>query len=164
MKVLACVAVSLFVLAGATSAFAGVGNPASDTATASATVISPLTVTKVDDLVFGKVVQPTTGSGTASIAASSGSQIQLSGLTAPTAQGTKPAHFTVSGDNTTAWTAALTAPTTLTNGSDSIAFTASTSTLTSSPKDVYVGGTITVTNTTTPQLYTGTLTVTATYN
>jgi len=163
MKLVAYAAVAVFAFA-ATSAFAGSGNPASDSATASATVISPLTVTKVDDLVFGKVVQPTTGSGTAAIAASSGAQIQLTGLTAPTAQGTKPAHFTISGDNTTAWTASLSAPTTLANGSATIPFTATTSTLTGSPADVYVGGSITVSNSTTPQTYSGTLTLTATYN
>lgn len=164
MKLVAFAAVAIFAVAGATSAFAGSGNPASDSATASATVISPLTVTKVDDLVFGKVVQPSTGSGTAAIAASSGSQIVLSGLTAPTAQGTKPAHFTISGDNTTAWTASLAAPSTLANGAATIGFSATSSTLTGSPSDVYVGGTITVTSSTTPQTYTGTLTLTATYN
>ena len=165
MKRLACASVAFIALAAATSAFAGSGNPASDTATASATVISPLTVTKVDDLVFGKVVQPTAGSGTATIAASSGATIVLSGLTAPSAQGTKPAHFTISGDSTTAWTAALTAPATLSGAvSGTIGFAATTSTLTGSPTNFYVGGTITVSETSTPQTYSGTLTLTATYN
>ena len=157
-------ACAALVLGGASMAFAGSGNPASDTAQASATVISPLTVTKQADLAFGKIVEPTSGSGTASVAANSGGALTLSGVTAPGGQTVTAAHFTVTGDGTTAWTASVTAPTSLTSGGNSIPFAVSTSTLTGSPADVYVGGTITVASTTVPATYTGTITVSAQYN
>jgi hypothetical protein len=159
-------AVSALALIGAAApALAGSGNPASDTAQASATVVAPLTVTKVDDLVFGKVVQPTSGSGTATIAALSGATASLTGLTAPSGQTTNPAKFTITGDATTTWTASVSTLSTLSDGaSHTIPIVLSNSTLTGSPATVYVGGQITVASTDTPATYTGSITVSANYN
>ncbi len=164
MKYLMGAATAALVLGGASMAFAGSGNPASDSATASATVISPLTVTKLSDLQFGKIVEPASGSGTASVAATSGGALTMSGVTAPGGQTVTSAHFTVTGDSTTAWTAAVAAPATLTSGANSIPFAVSNSTLTGSPAEVYVGGQITVASTAVPATYTGTITVSAQYN
>lgn len=162
MRYLIGAASAALVLASASMAFAGSGNPASDVGSATATVISPLTVTHVDDLVFGKIVQ---AAGTATIAASSGASVQLSGLTAPGGQTTKPAKFTVTGDGTSAWTATVSPLTSLSDGaSHTLGFAETTSTLTGSPANVYVGGTLTILATSTPASYTGSITVSASYD
>ena len=147
---------------------------ASDSATASVTILRPVTVTKTTDLAFGRVVQPSSGSGTVSISKTDGSRSFTGGVTLLTST-TGKASFTVAGEGAQAVTVSV-------PGSFSIANTSGPGTLTvttdatntgsqtlsgslggAGSLTVDVGGTITVTNTTNSGAYSGTFLVSADY-
>ena len=162
-------------LAAASSANAQASGSAS--ASASVTLIEPLKIQKIDDMAFGTV---TRGVGTISIAASSGAQASATtGAGAPvilasSLSGTKPAHFTITGQNAQAisWTGTSTTVQlgTLTNAM-SLVYPWGTATLTGAPSampsatyELYVGGSQALAAGDTAGTYSGTFTVQVAYN
>jgi len=147
-----------------TSAFAA-GNTSTASGSASATVVTPLTLTHTSgaSLNFGKF---TTGAGTvvitaAGVQSATGAVNIVSGGT-PTADA-----FTVAGDTTRTF-AISTTNSTVVNGSNTITFTttpsAATGTLSAGAASFTVGGTLTLLGTEPAGAYTGTYSATVTYN
>ena len=143
------------------------------TATASATIITPITITKNVDMNFGNIaVQAGTG-GTA-VLATDNSRTRTSGVTLPTFSTGSPtaASFTVEGEEN--YTYAITLPTTVTilngvNEMDVDTFTSdpdATGVLTLGTQTLKVGATLHVAAGQAPGTYTNTtdLTVTVNYN
>ncbi|MBC6981961.1 DUF4402 domain-containing protein [Caulobacter sp. 17J80-11] len=166
MKLLITCGVAAVALAAASSAFAETGN-------GSVTVIRPLTVTKNDDLAFGTVVRPTSGSGsvgvsTAGVASYSGGVANVT-----SGGGQAPARFTIDGEGGQAISVSVD-PTftisgsagnltvTTTNDFDSLPLSGSLGG--SGSKTVKVGGSVPITSTTGTGAYTGAFNVTASYN
>ncbi|MFW6290050.1 MAG: DUF4402 domain-containing protein [Mariniphaga sp.] len=100
MKKLVILFASLFLVVVATeNVSAQVGNTDEVEATASATIIAPLTIEKDRDLAFGTLVRPQLGSGTATIIADAANSRELTNnLTALTGD-FHSAQFTVTGDD-----------------------------------------------------------------
>jgi|KBSMisStaDraftv2_1062788.scaffolds.fasta_scaffold398816_1 hypothetical protein len=147
---------------------------ASDTGTASVTILRPLTVTKNTDLRFGTVVEPSSGSATVLIDTTG-----TGNRTTTLDTGGAPfgaADFTVAGEGAQAVTVSAPASITITNQTTTGTLTVTTSTLNTGSQtlsgtfgtpgtlDVKVGGQITVQSTTNSGLYSGTFTVSASYN
>jgi hypothetical protein len=157
----------------------GVNAQESATASATATIITPISITKTVDMNFGNLaVQSTTG-GTVILAPVAGitGRTKTGGVTLPATPGTvSAAAFTINGQAD--YTYAITLPTTdviLTSGTpadDMIinAFTSTpdaTGTLTLGTETLYVGGTLTLAAAQTAGTYTTALlpfTVTVNYN
>lgn len=171
MKFITKGAIAALLLAGAASpAFA----QATDTATGTGTVTiyRPITVTKNTDLQFGRVVRPTSGSGTVTI--DNAGARSFTGGVALLSSTVGKAQFTVAGEGGQAFTLSvpatfdMTGPGTLTvttsqdvaNGTVNLDNTLGNGGV----KVVNVGGSITVDNTTATGNYSGTFNVTATYN
>jgi hypothetical protein len=151
---------------GASSALAQV-NTSTATASGSTTIIKPLTITKNVDLAFGRIVRPSTGSGSVTIA-NTADTVSTAGGAVALASTTTRAKFTISGENALVTT--LSVPTTfaLNNGANVLTVTLSpdqTSPLTLGATDttLFVGGSFPVTSTTVSGAYTGTFDVTVTY-
>ena len=94
--ILAAAAVAAGLTAGSVSAFAQAA--ASSSGTGAVTIIRPITIDKDADLQFGRIVKPSTGSATISIAntadtVSTGTAVALSGIT------TSRGKFTVNGES-----------------------------------------------------------------
>jgi hypothetical protein len=144
----------------------------SATATSSANIIGPISITKNIDLSFGNVaVSPTLG-GTV-VLAPAGTRTQTGGVTLPVITGSvTAAKFTVSGQSGTTYAITLPASVVLANGGNSMtvdAFTSTptaTGTLTSGTEEIFVGGTLHVAAAQVSGLYTNTsdLVVTVNYN
>lgn len=143
---------------------------ASGTADVSATVVTPLTVTKVTDLQFGKF-STATGGGTVVINAADGARTQTGAVTL---QGgtTGRATFTLSGQSGLAYTATLDNATITLSGSGGTPPTMSaaltmnnqTGTFGGSSITLGVGGTLTVAGDQAAGTYTGSLAVTVNYD
>lgn len=165
---------AIFALA-ATPALAQ-SNTASTSASSSITVYQPISIGKDADLVFGRVVRPSTGSGPGSVTiANNGGRTSAGGVvllsSTPSAAG-----FTVTGEG--ASSVAISIPTTfaMLNGTNSLTVTTSNdlsapgATIlsgllgTTGTKSFSVGGSVPITDTTASGAYTGTLSVIATYN
>lgn len=152
---------ALAVVAG----FAGVasadsGNPASDSATASVTVVQPITVDDEEPLRFGNLV--VNGAGTATIDADAGGARTLSG---PAIQNGPSGPFNAAEFTVDAGAYAWTATVTDNNMGGAIDLATSQSALGGNgDATIYVGGTLTFLGTETAGTYNGTVTLTAQYN
>lgn len=160
-----CIA-TLFLSLGASSAFAQV-NTSTATANGSATIIQPITITKTSDLAFGRIVRPSTGSGTVTIANTADTVAAAGGAVALTST-TSRAKFSIAGENGVSATLTVPATFALTSGANSLTVTLSpdqTSPLTlgSTATVLNVGGSFPVTNATASGAYTGTFDVTVAY-
>ena len=147
---------------------------ASDTGTATVTILRPLTVTKNTDLRFGTVVEPSSGSQTVRIDATGARTTTLD--VGGAAFGVS--DFTVAGEGGQAVTVSVPATFPINKGADALTVTttAAGDTLNTGVQtlsgalgspgvlDVRVGGQITVLSTTNSGTYSGTFTVTASYN
>lgn len=142
-------ALAIVIMGFSASSFAQV----TATATASATIVTPIAISKVLDLNFGNVaVQSTTGGTVILTPAGTRSTGGAGGVTLPASVGTvTAASFTVTG--TTGYTFSITlpaTPTTVTSGSNNMTVSAFTSTptaigtLTSGTQTVLVGATLNV--------------------
>jgi len=142
------------------------------TAPASVTVLSPFNITKTQDMLFGTVVRPSTGTTTITLDSNDAVSFVNTGggngsLVSST---TSSARFSLVGTATTTYTLSQSLAFTqvgLTGVSASTA-TASSGTLGTLPaggtQEIRYGGQFTMAAATTPQLYTGTLSVTVNYN
>lgn len=152
-------------------------NTDTETASGSITILQPLTLTKNDDLVFGRVVRPASGSGSATIAATSGAQtVAGGGAVALDTANTKPASFTASGEGGATISVSIPssfnmtgpgAPIVVTTSNDltNPAATSLGGTLGSaSSKSFFVGGAATIPSTQQSGAYSGSFNVTVTYN
>jgi len=92
-------------------------------ANGSTTIIQPLTIAKDADLSFGRIVKPTTGTGTVAIANSSDSVTAGSGAVALTDIPTSRAKFTIDGEGGQGITITVPADFDLDNGTDTITVT-----------------------------------------
>jgi len=168
---------NVLVAAGSVIALAGLATGAqaagsiSTTAPASVTVLSPINITKTQNLVFGQVIRPSnanintitldanntvtvTGSGNGSVVASTTSSAKFD-ITAPvgtTYSTTQALAFTQSG-----LTNVLASTPTTTNGSAGVIPA-------SGVQEIRYGGQFDMDSATPPQNYTGTLSVTVNYN
>lgn len=172
------VAAALLVSAAGAPAFAG-PETASASASSTAMIIQPITVTKDRDMQFGTLVKPATGSGTVTIA-DGGARTLGTGIASPTSSATPTsAKFTIKGEGAQAMTVVVPASFNMANGSDTLTVTTSndgsisssgtTKTLSGTLGSegqyaVQVGGQITLDSTTATGVYTGSFQVTATYN
>lgn len=155
----------IMALAAATALFGfqSAANAATGSATASATILSPITVTKTSDLDFGKIV-----------AGASASTVTLTGAgsftcgTSLTCTGThNAAAFDVAGTSGETVTVASDTSVTLTSGSysmtASLAPTATSLTLVSGAASFNVGGVLSVAGNQAAGSYAGTFNVTVNY-
>jgi hypothetical protein len=148
---------------------------ASADATASATIVAPLTITKDVDMNFGNIAVGASAGGTVTLPPSSGTPIRsLTGsITLPVVTGTVvAAKFIITGEGTSVYditlpadgVVSLTGPGTAMPVDD---FTSTPSTqgqLTAGTQDLYVGATLTVAASQAAGLYTGTFSVSVNYN
>jgi hypothetical protein len=145
----------------------------SATANASATVITPIAISKTIDMNFGNIAVSPTVAGTV-VLAPAGTRTKTGGVTLPAVTGTvTAASFTVSGLGTSTYS--ITLPTTITltgNPSGSMTLNNFTSTpsgtgaLTAGSQTLLVGGTLNVSAAQAAGTYTNTadMTVTVNYN
>lgn len=154
------------------------GNPGSGTAsgTATATVFRAITISKTADLAFGKIVRPSSGSGTVSLTAAGSRSVTGTGTVALSSPSPTAAAFSVSGEGGQAVTITIPASFDMTSGANSLTVTTVSTgggvqTLSSTlgnagspPTAITVGGSFPVTSSTPTGSYTGNLTVTVQYN
>ena len=147
---------------------------ANDTAAATATVITPIAITKSRDLVFGKFAPGAGGS----ITISTSGAPTVSGVIRSTTVTPTSAKFDVTGDDTATYSITHSGTTVLTSGEDTMALAkysdltgagavsgnVTSGTLGASGQSVYVGGTLTVGAAQAAGAYTGTVIVTVEYN
>ena len=152
---------------------------ASDTATATAVVLTPMTITKNTNLVFGNVVQ---GNGTVTVQ-TDGTRT-LASNTAPAVSGVTATagKFTVGGTAAQGYAITYTPPATLASGGNTMVFsllaeavdaatptgaavgTAATFTPAGATSYIFIGGTLTVVATQAAGTYTGNVVVSVDYN
>ena len=161
MKILTkTLGLSIVMLAFAASTFAQV----TETANATATIISPISISKVTDLEFGNVAV-STGGGTVVMNATTGIRTVTGDCTLPATPGTvSRAQFTVGGES--GYTYSITLPAGATTIGDGVASTMTVTPWTSSPtptgtltggtQTLYVGATLNVGATQTPGTYSAT--------
>jgi Domain of unknown function (DUF4402) len=159
---------ALALCALATSAFAS--GTVSATANASVTVMSPDTLTKTQDLVFGAVVRPSTGTNTVALDTLGRISISGAGNGGIVNSSTSAARFNLVVPAATTYTTtqtltfaqagltniSVTAPATTTGTVGTIAAAGT--------QDLELGGQFDMSSATTAQAYTGTLTLTVNYN
>ena len=160
-------AIALVVLGIATTSFAQVTGHAST----SATILTPIAITKNTDMNFGNVaINNTTGTV---ILATNSARSLTGGITFPVLTGTvAAAKFTVTGETDATYSISLPASVTLTNGTNSMIVDAFTSTpsatgaLTAGTQEIYVGATLNVGASQVAGIYTNAadLAVTVNYN
>ncbi|PLK27094.1 DUF4402 domain-containing protein [Novosphingobium sp. TH158] len=169
--------IALALVAAGFAAAPASAQSAADTSTATAngsvTIIRPLTVTKNTDLVFGRVVQPRSGTGTVSIANNSNTTVAGAGAVALSGITTSHATFTVDGEGGQVVTVAIPSTFDLANGSNTITVTLSpdvgaTETLSNAlgaagSKAINVGGSFSLPASQASGEYTGTFDVTVAY-
>lgn len=169
-----------YLAAGAFVAALVSANPAVAQATASAsvsgttTIIQPVTVTKTNDLVFGRVVRPASGSGTVTIPYGTDTVTATGGAVAIAGIATSHAKFTVAGEGGQTVSVTVPASFSLTGPGDAIDVTltgdktgsqALGGTLGSSSSIVVnVGGSFALAAEQKTGAYTGSFTVSAAYN
>ena len=154
------------------------GGASAVTATASATVIVPIAITKGADLSFGKFAP---GAGGTITVNTSGVRSVSGVILSSVGSSPSAARFDVTGDNNATYAITLTPPTDLISGSDTMAFTgfsevgsaptgitsgnAATGTLSGAgAQSIYIGGTLTVASNQATGSYSGTITCTVEYN
>ena len=160
MQKLIAGAAALALIAVAAPAFAA----DNDTATAPANIITPIAVTKTQDLVFGNILAGTGGSVTV---AADGSLSSTGGVTLLAGTASSAAHFHIVGDTTGGATYHVNySKTNMISGANSMTLTlgAPDSAPTSGTHDTSIGGTIAVGNAQAPGVYTGSVTATAAYD
>lgn len=172
MKKLFVIAALASCLLGATSAYAQAS--ASTSASGSVTLLRPITITKTADLEFGRVVKPSSGTGTVSMTNASDATTAGSGAVAISGITTSRAKFTIDGEGGQGVSVTVPATFPITNGTDSITVTTTqnlgTSTTLSNAlgaagsASLNVGGSFSVPSANTTGLYTGTLNVSVAYN
>ena len=160
-------AIALSSTAGA--AFAG--GVVSTTAAASVTILSPVTITKTQDLVFGAVIRPLNASpNTVSMDANDTVTISGAGNGSLVSSTTSSAKFNLVGPAAEVYTTGQTLTFTQTGltGITASGPTATTGVLGTIPasgtQELRYGGSFNMSAATTAQAYTGTLTVTINYN
>ena len=168
-KILIAGAAAVAVTAMASSAFAQAS--ASTSATASVTIFQPITVAKVTDLAFGRVIRPSTGNTTVyTIDASTGGASVSGGDGIFTSGGGTPgrATFTVNGEGGQVFT--IGGDTSVTNGGVTINLVKSASTGTldgtlgsTGTATFGVGGNVTLTNASSTGTKSASFNVTVTY-
>lgn len=147
---------------------------ATATANGSTTIIRPITLTKNTDLAFGRIVRPTTGTGTVAIANTADTVTAGSGAVA-IASTTSRAQFTIDGEGAQAISVSVPATMTLNGPSASTISVAlsgdlgATSTLSGTSgnagnQTLFVGGSFNLPSTQTTGAYSGTFNVTVAYN
>jgi hypothetical protein len=171
-KSIICLAAGIGLLSGV-PAFAQTANTDSDTANGSVTIVRPLTITKNTDLVFGRIVQPRSGTGTVAISDSSDTVTAAAGAVALSGITTSRAVFTVDGEGGQVVTVTVPSTFNLTKGSDTITVNldpdvGSTVTLSNAlaaagSSTINVGGGFNLTSTQASGAYTGTFDVTVAY-
>lgn len=148
---------------------------ANATSTSSATVVTPIQITSVANLAFGKFAAPAAGSVTIS---TSGARTIGGGVVAVSGGTLAAARFDVTGDSGATYSIALSGTTTLTSGSDTMAFATvsdltagnattgnvTSGTLTGGAQSIYVGGVLTVGASQPAGTYAGTVIATVEYN
>ncbi|MBS0361135.1 MAG: DUF4402 domain-containing protein [Proteobacteria bacterium] len=164
------VGAGLLIAALATSAFAA--GSVQSTANATLTVLSPTTLTKTQDMAFGSVVRPTSGTNTVTLSTAGVVSISGGGNGSLVNSTTNQAKFVV----TTAAADTFTTTQSLTfTQAGLLNISASAPTATSGTlgtitganggsQELNFGGQFDITSATTAQAYTGTLTVTVNYN
>ena len=170
-NLLVATAATLALSAAATGALAA-GN-VSTTAAASVTVLSPVTINKTQDLLFGNVIRPGTGANTITLDANDVVTKTGAGDGSLAGGTISSAKFTVAGPAGQVYTTGQTLTFNqagLTSIAPSLpsATTGSVGTIPGvsgpSSQELRYGGVFTMSNATTAQAYTGTLTVTINYN
>lgn len=126
---------------------------ASATATASATMITPIAITKSVDMVFGNIAVQN-GTGGTVVLATDGSRTRTSGVTLPTFATGSPtaASFSITGEGTYTYAITLPATAVITNGtpaqdmtvSSFVSLPSGTGALTAGAQTLLVGATLTV--------------------
>ncbi|MDQ4418995.1 DUF4402 domain-containing protein [Sphingobium sp. DEHP117] len=156
--------IALVAAVGVMAGFSGAANAAQGTASATATILSPITVTKTADLAFGKIIAGAS-SGTVTISAAG----SLTCAAALTCSGTTAAAaFDVSGSSSEIVTITPDSSVTLTSGANSMSasLNASAATLTlngSGAGSFTVGGVLTVGASQAAGSYSGNFNVTVNY-
>jgi hypothetical protein len=153
-------------------------NTASDSATASITLLQPMKVTKNADLAFGTVVKPSTGLGSVSVSpAAAAVRTPSGGVVALASPVFSAAKFTVEGEGNQSVNINIPATVVL-DGPPGATLTLTTTTNLATPAAtvltgslgatgnaiVYVGGSIPIDSSATTGAYSKAFTVTATYN
>jgi Domain of unknown function (DUF4402) len=152
------------------------GYAANATATATATVITPIAITKAVDLSFGKFARGTGGTVTVS---NSGARTAAGAILSAVGSTPTAARFDVVGDNLATYSIAIAADATIVSGANSMAL-AVTSDLTGANvtagnvatgtlsgagvQSIFIGGALTVGAAQVPGAYTGNIVVTVEYN
>jgi hypothetical protein len=147
------------------------------TASATATVVTPMNITKNADLAFGKISAGAT-SGTIKVSTSGGASV--TGGTTKSGGTPTAANFTITGDNSATYTIDLSGTTATLTGAgtpmalalamDFVGDGSGTTTVTTGAlsgagsQTLYVGGTLSVGASQAPGAYTGGVTVTVAYN
>ncbi|MES2140861.1 MAG: DUF4402 domain-containing protein [Bacteroidota bacterium] len=162
-------AVAILMIGSSLSVFA----QASATATASATIITPIAITKTVDMNFGNAAVQA-GTGGTIVLTPAGTRTVTGGVTLPNVTGTvSSASFNVTGEGTSTYSITLpVAPLTITSGINTMTVSTFTSTptptgtLTAGAQTLLVGGTLNVSAAQAPGTYlSGTpFTVTVNYN
>jgi hypothetical protein len=166
----------LFAAAALGTLYAGTAfaapNASSATADASSTIIQPVTIAKNNDLAFGRIVKPASGTGSVAIANTADSvnatgAVALSGIT------TSRAKFTISGEGGQSVSVSVPASVTMSNGADTLDVTldgdlGTSTTLSGALGDtgtaaLNVGGSFSLASTTKTGVYTGTFQVDVAY-
>ena len=164
-------AIALVVLGSAATAFAQTPVGVTATASTSATIITPITISKTTDMNFGTIAVSASG-GTVVLSTAS-SRSTTGGVTLPVINGTvSAAQFHVAGLDGSTYSISLPGTITLSDGSHTMdvgAFVSdptSTGTLSSTGQDINVGATITVAASQAAGIYTNAsdLAVTVNYN
>jgi hypothetical protein len=149
---------------------------ASDNANAagSTTIVQPLTISNTSGLVFGRIVKPTTGTGTVAIANTADTVSAGAGAVALPGITTSRAKFTISGEGAQGITIGVPASFSLGNGTDSISVTLSSdrpasdtlggSLGSTGTRALNVGGSFNLPTGISTGNYTGTFNVTVAYN
>jgi hypothetical protein len=144
---------------------------ATQSTTASATIVQPITLAKDSDLAFGTVVKPTSGTNTITIDETAGTRTKSGGGDAALATSTTSrAAFTVGGESgqTFSITVPSTATMTRSGGSETLTVnlvkTGTSGTLSGGAATFGVGGNFDVASTTVSGAYSGAFNVTVAYN
>ncbi|MBS0332526.1 MAG: DUF4402 domain-containing protein, partial [Proteobacteria bacterium] len=142
------------------------------TANATLTVLSPTTLTKTQDMAFGQIVRPTSGTNTVTLSPAGAVSISGGGNGALVTSTTNQAKFvvTTAAADTFSTSQTLTFTQTGLLNIQASAPTATSGTLgqitgaNGGSQELNFGGQFDITSSTTAQAYTGTLTVTVSYN
>lgn len=170
-KIFAALAVSAAAFSLGTAANAQ--SSATASANGSTTIVRPITITNTADLAFGRIVKPSTGTGTVAIADNADTVSAASGAVALSGITTSRAKFDIAGEGGQVISVAVPASFDMANGGDTITVTldpdlGSTTTLSGAlaaagSASLNVGGTFNVPAATPTGLYSGSFSVTVQY-